>query len=117
MTGRMPQTEQLPQRRAYYRVVYPLLDRPKIFIKSQPFPIIDICEKGVRFAYRSEDGLPFNVRLAARIEFHDGEQIFVNGKVVRVEPNAVAIFLSGEIPLARIIKEQRYLIQKYPNFR
>lgn len=106
MTGSPPSH---PQRRAYFRVVYPSDYRPVLFIKGCQYPVLDISEAGVRFLNRQHTPLPEDV-FSACVQFQDGEQIQIVGKVIRVQENQVALMLLIRgIPYRKVIAEQIFL--------
>jgi hypothetical protein len=107
-----------PQKRRYYRILYPITERPNlIFGDDDVYEIIDICEGGVRF-FAKKGGqvfLPFQT-LKAKIKFHNDEVLEIEGKVLRVNDDMVVIELAKKIPYRQIVKEQLYFRKKpdYP---
>lgn len=111
------EAQSLPQRRAFYRVVYPLTARPILIIRKQTFEVIDISEKGVRFSLEGNPVVQSDENLTAVITFHDYESITLEGKILRMENNEIALLLTRGIPYKRIVKEQQFLIKNYPEYR
>jgi len=106
----------IPQRRAYFRVVYPVSARPRLTIEMQIYEVLDISEKGVRFHIGNKI-FPFDEIIKAMVTFHDKENLVLEGKVIRKEEDEVALLLTEAIPYRRIVKEQQFLIKNYPEYR
>jgi len=104
------------QRRRYYRIKYPLIERPVITVDKKEYKVIDISEGGVKFFSPVKT---FNIGeyINGSIKFHDGEVLEVEGHVLRLQNKRVIILLDRGITLQRILKEQRFLIKKYVGFR
>lgn len=101
------------QRRNYFRVVYPHNDRPVIFTHDDSFVAIDVSEYGLRFfAWQSEE-FRGKSDLSFVLEFTDGEQFHLSGRVLRAEQNEVALQLNNPIPLERIRVEELFLQRYY----
>lgn len=100
------------QKREFFRVEYPIKYRPKLVIAEDEneYDVVDISERGVKFLSKGGEGFEDNVE--GTITFHDGESLDVVGKVLRRANNKVVLSLVQKIPFRRIIKEQRYLINK-----
>ncbi len=96
-------------RRTYFRVKYPHSERPRLVITRDEFEVIDISEQGIRFS--------FGPVLSEMVTFHDGESVNLKGKLLRTQDSEVVTQFVKGIPSERIIKEQRYLMKKYPGYR
>ena len=103
----------IEQKREYYRVEYPLNDRPALLSKEGEFEIIDISEGGVKF--KAENYRHFSVgdMLGLSIKFSDNYTFNCMGKIVRIDNENVAVNNMHHIPLERIRSEHLQLIQKY----
>jgi len=104
------------QRRRFYRIKYPLIERPTITVDKKEYKVIDISEGGVKF-FSPVTSFKVSEYIKGLIKFHDGEVMPVEGHVLRLQNKRVIILLDRKIPLQRILKEQRYLIKKYAGFR
>ncbi|MEQ8224416.1 MAG: PilZ domain-containing protein [Candidatus Eremiobacterota bacterium] len=104
------------QRRRFYRIKYPLIERPEIILDNRSYQVIDISEGGVKF-FSPVTTFKVGDYIKGSIKFHDGEVMPVEGHVLRLQNKRVIILLDRKIPLQRILKEQRYLIKKYAGFR
>jgi hypothetical protein len=99
------------ERRAYFRVVYPTDNRPILTIRSIPYPIIDICEIGIRFYNSEHMKLPGDI-FQAVVTLHDNEPINIIGRIIRIADTEAAMMMTIRgIPYRKIISEQAYLRQ------
>ena len=102
--------------RNYFRVEYPAEVRPEILINDRSYPVINLCEGGVKFAAKKKD-LEEKKDHEAVIVFYNSDKTEVIGKVIRSERNAVVLPLSEGVPLQQIMPEQRFLLNKYGTLR
>ena len=103
-----------PHERAHFRIEYPIRERPTFTVGKVVYPVMDASERGIRFAMPGE--LPeIGTRFAGRLRFSRGEEMPLEGDVVRLHEQSVAIHLAGAgIPLKTIFDEQRFLRKRYP---
>ena len=104
-------------RREYYRLNYPVNDRPEFRYKNLNFKISNLSEKGLKFITNAKHNINFNIndQIAGRIYFKDGNTALISGQVIRIEPDGIVLSLDIGITLQRIMIEQRQLIAKYPD--
>lgn len=57
------------------------------------------------------------MEVEAAITFNDGESLRFAGKILRVDENVAVMYLSESIPFRRIVAEQRYLKEEYPEYK
>jgi hypothetical protein len=106
--------------RTYFRVEYPPGVQPIIQFNKGRYPVINLCEGGVKFSFdtRSAD-LPslekktFN----ATIIFHNHDQTQVIGRIIRAEKDSLVLQLSEGVSFQKIMAEQRFLLNKYGTLR
>ncbi|MDV2478772.1 MAG: DnaJ domain-containing protein [bacterium] len=98
------------QRREHFRVEYPSRYRPKLIIAESEYDILDLSESGVRFS--CSNGKVLEHKIHATITFHDGEALKIEGEVFRSGDNEMALRLVKRVPLRRIVKEQRHLMNE-----
>lgn len=100
--------------REFFRIRYPSLENPVLEIGKHKLVIIDISEGGMKFALKK--GLLFfeGDAMEGKVVFGKRGALDVKGTVLRVSRTEVAVQLdeASRIPLARIMEEQRLLIQK-----
>lgn len=102
------------QTRNHFRIEYPSRDRPKIKVGDESFTVLNVSEGGMLFEFKGPaEELEIENDLRGTIAFRNEEKIQVEGTVVRVEDNRVAVQLSKGIPLGRIMAEQLYLLKKF----
>lgn len=99
--------------RAFFRLRYPIADRPQSSLLGQQYQTTEISEYGMRLATPSTEAFAPDQVIEVVITFQDGEMVTVLGRVLRIEEAEVALGLLDSIPEARITREQRYLLQKY----
>lgn len=100
--------------REFFRIRYPTLENPILEIGKHKLVIIDLSEGGMRFALKK--GLVFREGelMEGKVVFGTRGSLIVKGVVLRISPSECAVLLDepSRIPLARIMEEQRLLIQK-----
>ncbi len=116
-----PRSEQqvdAANRRQYYRVEYPVVDRPAFRAGAIRGVVCDCSEAGVRAEL---EPIPADVtikagdRMGATVQFQRGEMADVAGEVVRFDGKTLVLRLDRErIPFGKILREQWWLRQKYP---
>lgn len=96
--------------RAFYRIPFPVWERPRLVIGSQICEVIDCSEQGVRYRPSAALRPVVGAALAGTLRFPSGIAVPVAGTVVRAADAEVAIHLSGEgIPFSIILREQLQL--------
>ena len=104
--------------REFFRISYrraqgqgPIFDHEKT-----KYPILDLSEGGLKFiTKRGATLFADNDIIEGRLVFPlERGTLVVKGKIIRVTPTDVAVRLTDDtrIPLARIMEEQRLLIQQ-----
>jgi hypothetical protein len=104
-------------RRAVYRVVYPVMERPTFALPGETFPVLDCSELGMR--YESRDHRPeLGSTLAGVVRFRRGAEVPVTGEVIRVEKGTIAIWFGAQgIPLSEVLAERAYLSSASENVK
>jgi len=101
-----------PFDRAYYRLVYPLRQRPALLIGSTAYSVIDLCEQGVRYLYDDARVPRVGDEIRGRLVLPSGTELEVAGTIIRVTPPHAAANLSKGVPFGVMMEEQRYLQQR-----
>ena len=99
--------------RQYYRVTYPEKERPWIKIDGELLHVMDISEKGGKFLNVPGIKVDPGSMVTGTITFHDGETVTVVGEVLREFYDQVIICFTKGVPFSIMVKEQRYLREKY----
>lgn len=101
--------------RAFYRIVFPERERPILLLEGREHPVVDCSEHGLRFERRPWPPLELGAVVHGILRFHKGDEIEVEGEVVRLQDEHAAVHLNVRpIPMGRIFEEQRYLRMLYP---
>lgn len=103
-------------RREHYRIVYPIRARPRLRVGKAVFPVLDLCERGLRFLHPDPDSLQLGQTIRGRVSFGDGTSMVVEGEVMRTGRSEAVLHLAIRIPPARILQEQRHLIGRFPGY-
>lgn len=105
----------MENKRNYFRLEYPAADRPQLLIGRVAHEVVDLSEKGVKFLMTQGFKPKLEERIKAQIKFRDGQVFDVAGKVTRLveETNQCVLALTRGLPLAKMLEEQRFLLQKY----
>ncbi|WP_372750648.1 PilZ domain-containing protein [Litorivivens sp.] len=104
------------QRRAYFRLPYPSNERPVLHCGGSQHEVVEIAEGGIRLILEPGIPLTLNESVAGEIAFHDEQREAVIGKVLRLEGKNVVVQLVSGLTQHRVMAEQSYLHQKYPDF-
>lgn len=97
-------------RRGHYRVVYPVAERPRLVVGSHICEVLDCSERGLRFRPCGVLGPRVGDELEGRVRLLRGEEVRIQGTVLRHEPDDVTLLLRGSgIPFGAILHEQIYL--------
>lgn len=96
-------------RRRYYRIEYPWMERPRFVYESSISPVLECSERGVRFLTAGE-APALGRRIEGRIGMRHGAEFQVAGSVVWSDRHNVALHLDETpIPFVAILREQLYL--------
>ena len=97
-------------RRAVYRVVYPVRERPTFAVGADSFSVIDCSELGLRYQVPEIHRPAVGSTVAGRVKFRRGVEIDVSGEVVRVQDGTVALWFRAEaIPFAHMATERKHV--------
>lgn len=99
-------------RRAHERVIYPHGQRPLLIIGSGSYDICDCSERGLRVARANAGPLETSVDIQGRVRFPTGTEVTIEGVVLRVQKDTIAIQFTGLwIPRDVILGELRRMKQ------
>jgi hypothetical protein len=100
-------------RRAYYRVTYPLMERPTFEVEGGRFEVVECSERGLRYQVANSGPPAIAAELKGTIEFRRGGKTDVAGQVIRSQGGEVVLILDKRgIPFADVLLEQQYLRSK-----
>ena len=104
------------QRRRYYRLQYPELERPTVWFKARYYEVTEVSEGGVMILLGDGCAVRLGQSFAGVVQFEDGETNSIVGVVLRIDANKMIVKLSKGISLRRMMAEQIRLRKKYPMF-
>src|SRR5271156_1322619 len=106
----MPHDYDQQSRRAVYRVIYPIPERPVLTLGEDAFPIIDCSELGLRYEVPRGYASAVGEMVHGHVTFRRGTEVPVAGEVIRLQDGTVALwFRDLGIPFGEMVAEQRYL--------
>ncbi len=102
--------------RAFYRIHYPIAERPRFWSGTYAYEVLDCCEGGLRYRLNESDPRPaVGSSVRGLLRFHRGTELEIEGDVVRVQNGSVALNLTvNRIPFSVILTEQKELLRRYP---
>jgi hypothetical protein len=99
-------------RRAHERVIYPAAQRPLLLVGGVSYEVLDCSERGLRVARSSAAQLQTGADIQGRVRFPPGNEVMIEGVVLRVQDDAIAIQFTGLwIPRDVILGELRRMKQ------
>jgi PilZ domain len=99
-------------RRAHERVQYVASERPILIVGGATYQVLDCSERGLLIARAGDALVEAGVDVQGKVRFPTGNEVMVEGVVVRAQADAVAIQFTGLwIPRDVILAEQRRLRQ------
>ena len=104
------------QRRSYYRLQYPEVERPTVRFKARTYEVTEVSEGGVMILLGDGCTVRLGQSFAGVVQFQDGETNSIVGVVLRIDENKMVVKLSKGISLKRMMAEQIRLRKKYPMF-
>src|SRR5262245_60689077 len=100
-------------RRALYRVVYPMSERPVFEVGRFRYEVIDCSELGIRYEVKDRRVPALGTPIGGVVVFRRGGSVEITGEVIRTRAGTVALALdSPGVPFSEILAEQRYLRSK-----
>lgn len=104
------------QKREHFRIIYPLTKLGVLELKQGRFAILDISQRGIKFAL-GEKSKPENwveqQPIKGAVLFLCGERVQVEGAVLRVTEEHVVLVLNEAINLKIMYDEHRFIIQNF----
>lgn len=105
-------------RRQHYRIIYPPMVQPRFVIHGvrDAARVLDCSESGIRYEPVGGSRPSAGDVVRGRVHFHPRRLVEVEGEVIRIGREDVALrLLHPGIPLATIFAEQRHLMRLYPD--
>ena len=101
------------QKRASFRVEFPINYHPSVAHESSIYDVHDLSEFGVKFKVGKQNPFSTGEDVDANIIFPDGEKFKLVGQIIRIDGIYAIIHLSKPIPLSKVRSEHLHLIQNY----
>ena len=98
--------------RKYYRLKYPVAERPVVRSENCEYEIAEISEGGARIVVAGQGPFEAGQPFSGTILFADGEEVDVRGIILRQESDEIAVRLSIGISFKRMVTEQAQLKQR-----
>jgi hypothetical protein len=83
---------------------------------GEDYEVINISERGVIFIYKKLHEFKPDLEMQFSITFRNDEPLKLKGKILKIEGKAAVISLLENIPFGRIVQEQRYIKDNYPDY-
>jgi PilZ domain len=101
--------------RDFFRIDFPLSERPELVIDDRAYAVIDCSESGLRFAVPDDESAPeTGSTIKGVVRFRRGDPVEVAGVIARVYGRSAAVrFLGTGLPFSSILREQQYLRRHY----
>ena len=105
----------MANQRTHFRLEYPQAERPRLKLPKEEFEIVDLSEKGLKFDCGPRFKPAAGTVIKGTVVFKDGKTCDIVGSVLRLiaDKNHCVLTLSKGIPLAKMMEEQRLMIQKF----
>lgn len=108
-------TKSQRNRRRYFRLQYPLSDRPSLSVDGHAFEVAELSEGGLKLFLDGDFRFYAGKTIEGNITFHDETVAVVRGVVSRVTDVEVVVVNLEGISFNRMVIEQQQLIRKYTN--
>jgi hypothetical protein len=108
---KMAQNLATSEKRAHYRVKYPIKGGSRFIFNGHQYEIIEISPNGLKFNQKGEFKIRVGLKINARVELKNGYSGDLTVKVMRMDKESVAIKLETGIPPKVIIDEERYILE------
>lgn len=101
-------------RRRFYRIRYPLIERPRLIAADEEFAVFEISEAGAMIKYADEPPAAFSQPCPVKIVFRDGKECSTEAVLERTQFGEFVLRFLRRLPLKIIASEQRRLLRHYP---
>ena len=100
--------------RDFYRVIYPMHERPVLVLQDDEWPICDLSETGIRYEVATGDLPEVGEEIYGEVRFQRGDRTLIAAEVVRIEGRRVALRMEPPgVPFRILLEEQQFLRSKY----
>ena len=100
--------------RDFYRVIYPMHERPVLVLQDDEWPVFDLSETGIRYEVATGDLPEVGEEIYGEVRFQRGDRTLIAAEVVRIEGRRVALRMEQPgVPFRILLEEQQFLRSKY----
>lgn len=107
----MPESEQ--NQRSFFRLSFPLHERPKLSISGENYLVLELSEEGCRFQRQRSSSFEVGHAITGTLTFSSGKQEQVAGTIVRVYRNVYVSQFSKRISFHPMMELQQDLARRY----
>lgn len=100
------------QKRANYRIEYPRSLRPTLTIDHVAHEVINLSEKGIKFARTDHYQPQVKDPILGTLTFANRESLAIVGRVLRLSGQFCVAVMRQGVPLPIILEQQRILLRK-----
>src|SRR5690349_18924889 len=104
----------MSQRRNYFRIRFPVTQRPCLVVNSAHFEILELSETGAGVAAADVTMFDSSGEFEATILFRDGTMADVTARVHRQEADEIILRFPEGLPYSVVTAEQRRLMKLFP---
>jgi hypothetical protein len=103
-----------PQKRDFFRIPFPVAERPKLLVGLREYEVLDLSERGAKIAasecspWNHEDAFTMTIR------FKDGTSVTTTAELQRREVDHLILRFSQGLPYSIIVAQQRRLLHLFP---
>jgi len=104
----------MSQKRDYFRIQFPITQRPRLVAGNLDLEVLELSENGARVAVTEKDFPESSDSFPAVIRFKDGTTGSVVASIHRSETDQAILRFAENLPYSVIAAQQQRLIQLFP---
>lgn len=105
----------MADRRQYYRLTFPVAERPRLRLDGQEYDIVEMSEGGVTIELAGRPAPGRGQSWSVVVQMADGVELAASGSVKRTEGSERLTLQFHELlPWKALVDEQRRLLARYP---
>ncbi len=114
----MDSASPIDQQRQYFRIVFPVAQRPRLDVDGRRFTVLEMSEGGASLVVDATTPPHWDAPRSATITLADGTEIAAETIAERrAAPGVLAVRFVELLPLSIITAEQRRLATLYPRIK
>ncbi len=103
----------MAQSRDYFRIPFPVAQRPHLIVGKDEFEVLDLSERGARVAAAGKLVSSGKGSFGVTVRFKDGTTAKTSAMIHRQEGDQLVLRFSQSLPFGVIAGEQRRLVALY----